>query len=212
MAQLLSIQVGQVKTHILPDGTEWTTAYFKEPVAGHVFIGEEYVEGDAQQHKRFHGGVHRSVLGYSADHYIRWQEELGVTFPYGAFGENFSILGQDENTVCIGDIYAVGDEVRLQVSAPREPCNQIDKRWNMPDLRRRVAQTLRTGWYMRTLQTGRAQAGLPVTLLERPYPQWTVRQAQEVRLRMFSDPDAAVRLAACEALEPGWRRKLLSAV
>lgn len=212
MAQLLSIQVGQVQTHLLSDGTEWKTGYFKEPMAGPVFVGEESLEGDDQQHKRFHGGVHRSVLGYSADHYARWQEELQTLFPYGAFGENFSITGQDEDSVCIGDIYVVGDEVRLQVSAPRVPCNQIDKRWNMPGLHKRVGQTLRTGWYMRTLQSGHAQAGMTITLLERPYPEWTVRRAQEVRLHMLSDPDAAVRLAACQALEPGWRRKLLSAV
>jgi hypothetical protein len=50
------------------------------------------------------------LLAYSADSYTRWREEAGLpAFPFGAFGENLTLAGVDEDSVCIGDIYRIGD-------------------------------------------------------------------------------------------------------
>jgi hypothetical protein len=63
-----------------------------------------------------HGGVDKAILAYSADHYPLWREELGIAdLPYGAFGENFSHTDLTEQTVCLGDVWQVG-EVRVEVS------------------------------------------------------------------------------------------------
>jgi MOSC domain-containing protein YiiM len=208
MITLVSLQVGKVKTHHLSNGTEWTTAFYKDQSLTQAHIYPTHVDGDEQHHKKFHGGEHRAVLMYSADHYPLWQQEFNFDFPYGAFGENFSVAGLDEDSVCLGDIYQIGDTVKLQVSQPRRPCNQIGQRWNMPSLSPAVTKTLRTGWYLRVLQEGVVSVGMPITLLERSYPQWTIRQSHHVYDNQKKDRKAAFALSQCEALEPTWREKL----
>jgi MOSC domain-containing protein YiiM len=211
-AHIVSVQIGKVQTHILDDGSEWTTAYFKHPVDTPLFLHETALEGDEQKHKKFHGGEHRSLLAYNAEHYTKWHEELGKELPYGAFGENLVITELNEDNVCIGDIYAIGDEVRVQVSQPRVPCNQIDRCWGIPYLNREVMKHMRTGWYMRTLQTGLVGAGMKVELLERPEPRWTVRAAHNAKQFLASQPENALALSQVPALEPGWRKRIADAL
>ena len=83
-----------------------------------------------------------------------WREELSLPeMGPGGFGENFTVSGQDEATVFIGDVYEVGEAV-VQVSQPRGPCANISRRWERPDLVRRVEESGRHGWYLRVLQEG----------------------------------------------------------
>lgn len=205
--QLLSVNVGKVQNH---DG--WKTAFYKAPVTGKVWVSELYVEGDEQQFKKYHGGKFRPILAYSAKHYPLWQEELGFEFPYGGFAENFTISGDlDENTVCLGDVYAVGDTLRIQVSQPRLPCDNISRRWEMPDLTNLVKQTGRTGWYMSVIEEGYAEAGMPITLLERPHPEWTIEAVRDAYQKRARRKDQAHELSQIEALEIGWRERLRKA-
>lgn len=131
-------------------------------------------------------------------------------FSYGSFGENFSINGVAENTVCVGDVLAIGD-ARLQVSKPRAPCWKIDRRWRRNDLTRRVADTGRTGWYVRVLEEGEVAPGQTVSLEERPCPEWTVARVTDVMGNRRSRPEDAASLARCEFLSPDWREKLARA-
>lgn len=211
MGTLVSIQVGKVQTHQLPDGEEWTSAYVKTPVDGPVYVGKLNVAGDEQRNTKVHGGEHRAILAYSADHYAKWRMELRPNLAPGAFGENFDITGLNENIVCIGDVYTIGDTVRVQVSQPRQPCNNIYKHLGVRGIQNRVGQTRRTGWYMRVLQEGEVEAGMPVGLLERPYPMWSIAVAHGVMDNRLKEPHQAAQLAKCEALEPGWRKKLAQA-
>jgi len=75
-----------------------------------------------------------AVLCYSADHYAGWRQELSIAeMGPGGFAENFTISGQDELSVCIGDVYRVG-AATVQISQPRGPCYKISYRWKRPDL------------------------------------------------------------------------------
>jgi MOSC domain-containing protein YiiM len=90
-----------------------------------------------------------------------------LRLPYGAFGENFTLDGVDETTVCIGDIWAAG-ALRLQVSQPREPCYKPGRYWGVPEAAARMIATRRTGWYLRVLASGQMQAA--AHLMPRPTP------------------------------------------
>ena len=207
--RLLSIQTGCIQTHMLPNGEPWTTAYVKTPVKGPVALNALGLEGDEQQHKRFHGGEHRALLLYSAEHYTRWRQELGKDLPYGSFGENLAVTGLgDESQICLGDLYQIGDTVRVQVSQPRQPCDQIYKHLRIRGIQQRVAETQRTGWYVRVLTEGTLEAGQTITLLERPYPTWTIKRAQDVKDNRKFRREEALELAALPVLEPGWRERL----
>ncbi len=217
MPTLLSIQVS-LPRHFGVEGAPdpmdrpWTTGFFKEPVEGPVWLGRTNLVGDGQADRKNHGGPDKAVLAYSAEHYPIWRVELNrPDLPYGAFGENFTIAGLTEETVCIGDVYAIG-EARVQVSQPRQPCWKIARRWRIKDLTARVRETGRTGWYLRVLEEGYVEAGMPVELLERPFPQWTVARATEIMHRRNEDREAAMALAACPALSAVWRESLITAV
>lgn len=198
--KLLSIQVGRPQ-YITTKGRSWFSGYIKEEVPGPVFVGRTNLDGDGQADLRHHGGPDRAVLAYSAEHYPRWAAELApVVLPHGGLGENLTISGQDESTVCVGDIYAVGPEVVLQVSQPRMPCANIARRWEVDDLTERVLRSGRSGWYLRVIKEGEVAPGMEVRLLERPHPEWPVEQAFAAIRDRHQDREPARRLAACPAL------------
>lgn len=209
--ELISIQTGRVRTHRFDNGSTWTTGYVKTPVRGSVHVGTTNITGDEQYNTRVHGGEHRAVLMYSADHYGQWAGELQQELDYGSFGENLTVSGIDEQSACLGDIYQIGDTVRLQVSQPRQPCNNIYKHLGIHGIVDKVDETRRTGWYLRVLQTGTIDAGMPVTLVERPYPDWNIVRAHDVMDNRIRQPEDAAALAAVEALEPNWRKQLQKA-
>lgn len=212
--RIISVQVGKLKyfeskTPPAHEKRQCLTGFYKEPVAGKIWVGNCNLSGDSQADLENHGGADKAALAYSADHYPVWLKELSLPdLPYGGFGENLTIVGMTEKTVCIGDTYAIGD-VLLQVSQPRRPCWKISRRWQRDDLADRVDKTGRIGWYFRVLKEGFIETGLPVALLERPYPQWTVERSYEVMKNRRTDTPTARKLAACHLLSVNWRTKLV---
>lgn len=212
MARIVSLQIGMPRAFGIegaPDPMDrpWTTGSFKEPVRSPVFLGAEGLDGDGVADRAVHGGPEKAVLAYSGLHYPAWEDELGRRLPFGAFGENLTLDAQTEADVCIGDVYAVG-EVLLAVSQPRQPCWKMSRRWRIRDLSARMQASGRTGWYFRVLQVGFVRAEDSLTLVERPYPAWTVAEANAVMHHRKGDREAASALAACPALAPSWRKTL----
>lgn len=205
--ELLSIHAGKVQTHDY-NGEEWTTAYKKQAVKGAVHVGKLNIEGDDQHHKKFHGGEHRAVLMYAAENYQLWADELERDLPYGSFAENFTVSGLTENNVCIGDIYQIGDTVKVQVSQPRQPCQQIYRALGIRGIVKKIQASFRSGWYCRVLEEGTVDTGMPIQLIARLHPDWTITRAHEVMANRKDCPDDALALSKIEELEPGWRKKL----
>ncbi|MGQ0701720.1 MAG: MOSC domain-containing protein [Gemmatimonadales bacterium] len=213
--RLESVQVGHVRTYGTPGATNplerpWTSAIRKEPVQGSVWAGREGLSGDQQYDRHGHGGPDRALLMYSADHYPRWREEWGrKDVGPGGFGENLTVSGLTEDLACVGDIYEIG-EVRVEVSSPRTPCQNLARRHGIAELVKIITQNHRSGWYLRVLHEGWLEAGMAIRLLDRPYPQWTIRRTATVkRLRMDLAEEAQL-LAACPALQREWREKLVT--
>ena len=123
------------------------------------------VDGDRQGDLRVHGSPDQAALLYSADNYDRWRAE-GFDFEPGSFGENLTVRGLDETTVCAGDIHQVGEAV-IQVTELRGPCYKLQYRTGVPDMIKRVLANHRSGWYVRVLQEGLIEAGQDIVLLKR---------------------------------------------
>jgi MOSC domain-containing protein YiiM len=141
-----------------------------------------------------------------------WPERLGPDgFGFGAFGENLTVVDQTERDVCIGDVLRLG-EATVEVSQPRSPCWKLGRRWAHPELTARTRDTDRTGWYVRVLATGVVAPDAALTLLDRPFPEWTVIEANRVRVHDRGDLDAAEHLAACPALAASWAAALRARV
>ncbi|KKD35850.1 MOSC domain-containing protein [Limnoraphis robusta] len=215
--QLDSIQVGLPQQIGIEEATDpmdrpWSTGFFKESVQGLIWLGKTHLVGDGQADLKNHGGVDKAVLGYAADHYPWWKNCLNkINFPYGAFGENFTISGQTETSVCIGDVYQVG-EAEIQVSQPRKPCWKLSRRWRIEDLALQVQKTGRTGWYFRVLKEGFVEPGLPLILSDRPFSEWTVAQANDIMYNRCCDSYVKSQLATCPLLSANWQEKLLNSL
>lgn len=210
--RLESIQTGQPRNQGRPGAPDpldqpWTSAIWKEPVAGRVWVGRDGMAGDAQVDRVHHGGSERALLAYCGAHYRSWREQHGLVAAAGGFGENLTVSGLDETTVCVGDVYRLGD-VRLEVSGPREPCMTLVRRHRRPDLLHLVLDTGWGGWYLRVQAEGWLEAGAPVSLLDRPYPQWPVRRALAVKTQRATRRAEALELSSCPGLLADWRQRL----
>ena len=184
-----------------------TSAIAKQPVAHPVAIGPLGLAGDAQADLRVHGGQDKAVHLYAWEHYAQWQRELGnlpLLQAPGAFGENLALTGLDEAGVCLGDHWRAGSAV-LEVTQGRQPCWKLNLRFGVPDMSARVQNTLRAGWYCRTLQGGVVQAGDRLKLLERPHPGWTVQRLLALIRDRECDP-AALSGVLELPLPPSWRK------
>jgi MOSC domain-containing protein YiiM len=212
---LLSIQVGQPTEYGRPDAADphdrlWTTAFYKTPIRGPVFVTQTNITGDRQADVEHHGGVDKAVLAYAASHYELWRRELARdNLPCGGFGENLTIDGLTEESVCIGDVWSLGEAV-FQVSQPRQPCWKLARRWRTKELAAVVIANGRTGWYLRVLQEGLIDAGQELTLVGRPHPAWTVARANDVMHHRKSDVALAAELASLPELSQSWRKELQS--
>jgi MOSC domain-containing protein YiiM len=221
---ILSIQVGQPQTLYSPDpGAEsnrktegtgnpsWLSGIFKAPVERPVFLGKTNLVGDAQADQKNHSGPDKAICVYAHEHYAHWQSHFGVDeVPLGAFGENFTTVGLDETTLCIGDTLAVGDaqEVMVQVSQPRQPCWKLARRWQIRDLALQVQEIGYTGWYFRVLQEGVVQPGDSLRLVERSYPRLTLAEANRIMHHDKEDWEAIAALLACPLLSTSWQKSL----
>jgi len=191
---------GAVDSHERP----WTTAFFKTPIQGPVFVRTTNLDGDGQADLENHGGIDKAVLAYSADHYRKWRRELEMPeMPFGAFGENLTIAGLSEESVCIGDIFGIG-EARFEVSQPRQPCWKLARRWRMHELPAMVVRNGRSGWYLRVREPGRIEKQMPVTLFERPNPEWSVARANQIRHHRTQDVALTLQLAGVPRLADSW--------
>ncbi len=210
---LKKVFVGQPKTvgekgAANPMDREWTSAIFKEPVEGPIRAGKTGLAGDGQASQEHHGGPEKAVFAYSFDHYTYWQKEHGFTnITAGGMGENFLMENVTEEMISIGDTFQIGEAV-VQVSQPRQPCWKPARRFRIKTLALHLQETGKTGWYYRVLKEGLVEAGQPFTLIERPYPQWTIAKCNQILHGKEQDFEAMRGLAQCELLAPGMRETL----
>ena len=152
-------------------GTEKLSGIDKQRSTNDVWLDLSGLQGDLVADHRFHGGPDRSLCQYPADHYRHWcrlYPHLQAIGP-AAFGENLSTLGLDERQVCIGDRFRWGDAL-IEVSQPRSPCSNLDRRHDARGLARQLAKSGRTGWLYRTLEPGAVRPGADLHLIDRPCP------------------------------------------
>jgi MOSC domain-containing protein YiiM len=188
-------------------GSTVRTAIGKARAAGPLELGPLGFEGDAVADTKNHGGPDKAVCVYPAARYAAWRDRLGAELRRPAFGENLLLEGVDEDSVRVGDVFAVGGAV-VQVAQPRVPCfipaaYTGEKRLTV-DLR----ATGWTGWYLRVLEPGRVAEGDAGALRERVPGAWSVARLNAVRYAAEADRAALLEAAASPALTDGWRSAL----
>lgn len=203
-ASVLSVQRGP----IAPLGPgRVRSAFVKHTVAGPVRVGALGLEGDAQADLTVHGGPEKAVYGYAASRYAAWRDsfpEHSALLVPGGMGENLTITGQDETTVCLGDIYRIGGAA-LQVCQPRQPCFKLALRYGDPRLPKAMTRAGLSGWYFRVLEEGEVAAGASITLEHQPNPGWPIARFLGVIAAKLPSIADLTELADLDGLATQWR-------
>ena len=213
MAVIESIQIGKIITEGDPDSRDvetkrWTSAFGKLPVDSAVTVRRLGILGDEVADTVHHGGPDKAILCYAARHYDAWSvEHPELEFAPGGFGENLTISGLAEDDVCIGDRWS-SNECEFEISQPRQPCWKIGRRWQTKSMTKEVAQTGRTGWYLRVVSPGSLAVRESFQLRERPNPNWSVRRANDILYGRETDPSARAELIGLSALSAEWKESL----
>ena len=133
---LISVNCGmprQVPWH----GRSVTTSIYKQPVQGRVALRTLNLDGDRQADLSVHGGAAKAVYCHPLAHYEYWKAELpGRELPSGSFGENFTVDGLVDDSVHIGDRFAVGS-AEVVVTQPRLPCYKLGIRFESDEMVKR---------------------------------------------------------------------------
>jgi ferredoxin-NADP reductase/MOSC domain-containing protein YiiM len=209
MARLLSINVG------LPRDVAWKgrivhTAVWKNPKQGRCRVSRLNVDGDGQGDLHGHGGEQRAVFVYQIESYRHWQEQLQRTdFVYGQFGENFTVEGLPDNSVCIGDRYQIGGAL-FEVTQPRVTCYRVGIRLNEPRMPALLTSSGRPGFYLRVLREGDVGAGDEIVKVGEASERMSVEEINALLYSSDHSPDRLQRALRIEALSPGWRTSFQS--
>src|SRR5947199_1085140 len=204
MARLLSVNVG------LPRNIEWKgrtvhTGIWKDPVRGRCRVGRLNLDGDGQGDVAGHGGEQRAVFVYQIESYRYWQEQLRRTdFVHGQFGENFTVEGLPDDTVCIGDRYQIGS-AHFEITQPRVTCYRVGIRMNEPRMPALLTSSGRPGFYFRVLREGEVGAGNEIVKVGETEERMTVAEINALLYSPNHPRDRLERALRTEALSPGWR-------
>ena len=204
MARLLSVNVG------LPRDVAWKgrmvhTGIWKYPVAGRCRVGRLNLEGDGQGDLNGHGGEQRAVFVYQIESYSYWQNALKRNdFVHGQFGENFTIEGLADDTVCIGDRYQIGSAL-FEITQPRVTCYRVGIRTNEPRMPALLTSSGRPGFYFRVLREGVVGAGDDILKVGEARERMTVAEINALLYSPNHPREQLERSLRIEALSPGWR-------
>ena len=205
--KLISVNTG-LPRDVMWHGRHVTTGIFKQPVEGRIALTTLNLHGDRQADLSVHGGPHKAVYCYPIEHYDFWRAELpGQELPLGMFGENFTTSGMTEDSVHLGDRFAVGS-AEVVVTQPRLPCYKLGVRFDSDLMVKRFLASGRSGFYLAVRREGQVGAGDAITEISRD-PN-TVPVSEITRLyvakRYTAEDAASVRRALqVTALPESWK-------
>jgi MOSC domain-containing protein YiiM len=204
--RVLSVNTG------LPRELQWngrivTSAIYKTPVSGAVWLRQQNLDGDRQGDLSAHGGPRKAAYAFPSENYGYWREQLpGVDLPWGAFGENFTTEGLDEEAVSIGDRFRIGSAV-VVITQPRIPCYKLGIRLGQDDIVARFLATAHTGFYLAVMEEGEVRAGDAIERLGTQPASLTVADIARLYAEASSDPDLLRRAAPLTLLPAKWRMR-----
>ena len=231
VATLTCVRAGKA----MPFAREQMSAIDKAPIKAPVSVSFMGLATDEQADRRHHGGPLKAVHQLPTATYAKINAEFGLNVRVGTLGENLtteSVEGMpdlDESTVCIGDVYQYGqqycsgladkgkidgaDSVQLRVVQPRRPCykinDQIGQFTKVPNIASWITKQGLAGWYFEVVRGGKIDAGLPVYLIERPYPFANLKTLWQLANQKGSiDADIIQPWLAIECLEESWKQVL----
>ncbi|GJM40986.1 MAG: sulfurase [Ardenticatenaceae bacterium] len=181
MIQIHTQLIGQPQTVTDKRGT-WRSAIFRQPVTEPLLLETTGLVGDKVADSKHHGSLGQAVCCHPLAHYAFWNDFYNLDgdakLGPGSVGENWTLTNAAESDICVGDTFRVGEAI-VQVSGPRYPCAKQQRKLKLPKFLNEVIATLRTGFYLRVLESGMVVVGDELQLVKRPYPTHTIQRINE---------------------------------
>ena len=199
------------------------SAINKYPVKGEVAVNYLGLETDEQADRRHHGGYLKAVHQMPITTYEKINQHFDMNVAIGTLGENLSVTTENEpmseSNVCIGDVYQYGEDnadsegkttsVKLRIVQPRRPCFKINDQLGHYEVASFITNNGIAGWYFQVVQNGNLSVGLPVYLVERPYPFANLTTLWRMANQKEKTPVEIVnQWLAIDCLEDSWKEKL----
>ena len=124
--------------------------------------------GDFIGDGKHHGGDDQAVYAFQREDLDEWERRLGRKLANGFFGENLTTVGLDVNDARIGERWRIGQQVVLQVTAPRIPCSTFRGWMGEKGWAKTFTAAGRPGAYLRVIAAGAIRAGDPIEVIDRP--------------------------------------------
>lgn len=208
IGKILKIKKSEVKK-VKFDEIIQETAIQKEPV-NEVFVEKLGIVGDDVGQKEFHGGVDKAIFFVSEYTYEKLNQITNSNFNWenvAFYGENFVVSKFNEENVCVGDIFQIG-ECKIEISQPRKPCATLSRNTKVENMRDIIYESGMTGWYARVLEEGKVKNGDKFELVERVYPNLTILKLN--KLLSTDENESLLREAInCEKLAMAFKKALI---
>ncbi|MEO7070350.1 MAG: MOSC domain-containing protein [Nostocoides sp.] len=176
----------------------------RDPGPKHGGLGTGVV-GDFIGDVEHHGGSEQAVYAVAREELDWWGGELGRELPDGMFGENLTTEGIDVDAALLGERWAIGEQVVLDVSGPRIPCRTFAARMGEPHWLKRFAARARSGVYLSVVTPGTIRRSDGIRVISRPDHDIDVPTS----FRAFmGDRAAAARVLAAGAGTDSFRAEL----
>jgi ferredoxin-NADP reductase/MOSC domain-containing protein YiiM len=195
----------------MPKDVQWRgktvhTGIWKTPVEGPVMVRRLNIDGDGQGDLAGHGGEQRAVMVYQTESYDFWKTYLNRDdLVPGHFGENFTVTGLDDDEVCIGDRYRIGD-AEFEVTQPRVTCFRVGVRLNEPQMPNLLVSQHRPGFYFRVIAEGHVRAGDDIVRTRRGRHELSVADVDALLYLPHRNVEQLRKIVDVPALSPGWQQ------
>jgi MOSC domain-containing protein YiiM len=204
MGVLLSVNIGRARPS---DHTDvGVTGIDKRPVdhavdvrapgPKHGGLGSGLV-GDEVCDRRHHGGDHQAVYAYAREDLDIWAARLGRPLASGTFGETMTTSGLALTCALIGERWAIGESLVLEVTTPRIPCRTFAAWLGERGWIKTFTAAVLPGAYLRVVEPGRMRAGDEIRVVLRPDHDVTIGVVFRALTR---EPELLPRLLVADAL------------
>ena len=204
-AEIIWLSKGKPKT-LLHNGTEYRSGISKDQV-DYLEVTSKQIKGDDVENHEYHGGSDRVICVYPFEHYQYWEKTYGTSLPKAAFGENLTVTCMQESTVCVGDVYQIGDTI-LQVSQGRFPCSTINKHTNLNTLLAKTVAMGYPGYFFRVIQEGTITSNSVIKLLEKHPKQISISTIHHTFFHNKYDLRQIEKILSLSELSQEWKDRM----
>lgn len=172
---IINISTGTAKEYGEGENS-FLSAYKKDQSFNFIDLDELGIVGDVQVDKRYHGGVDKAIHIGSALHFNKFKKIYQKDMDKLSIGCNIIVSDLDENDICIGDVYTIGD-IEIEVTQPRQPCWKIGAIFGK-EISRYIVKENATGWYVRVLTPGSIDIN-DVMILQKRVSEITIKELSQ---------------------------------